>query len=422
MTPTERQQYEERRARAEHLRKLALNNNCGCGGALSVAQNPATDRLELRCGRCGFIEEPNVARVHSLTRMYQDGAALPLTIANRIDAKEEKKLSTEIGPVKAQQLAPYRNVTALSRQQATEIVTTIWPDAPHIEVVKAAMVCEQYHLNPLMKHVYLMPFNKKDKQGNIIGVDWSLALGITATRLLATRRGTFSYIDGTPRVMPTDEQIRVFGQDESAAKVWAVVKLRDEKTKAEVVGYGFWPKLDAYGKPAKVKGADKGNTAFNMACIRAERQAIGRLRPGEMPVEVAGVVDEQYETLPQVTEVSTPMVESVRKINMETGLITDGQLVEAPPDGATDAEVEQHTAEVEKQQVESQQAQAPVIPMPTNLQELASMAYAYYGLSTEQIAKEGNVKAIGAIKQVDIPAVWIAIKGTYQLRGQPALK
>ena len=41
------------------------------------------------------------------------------------------------------------------------------------------------------------------------------------------------------------------------------------------------------------KGADKGNTKLNMACIRSERKAIDRQYPGEMP-KGYDVYDEQF--------------------------------------------------------------------------------------------------------------------------------
>jgi hypothetical protein len=130
-----------------------------------------------------------------------------------------------------------------------------------------------------MKHVFLVPFNKGKSNES-----WVTVMGINATRLLAARNGTFSYIDDTPRVMTPEEQQRRFGKSDKD-RIWAIVKIRDPKNGAEAVGYGFWLNRDnAYG-------SEKGNTPFNMAAIRAERQALSRLRPGEMPTNIE-VMDE----------------------------------------------------------------------------------------------------------------------------------
>jgi hypothetical protein len=130
-----------------------------------------------------------------------------------------------------------------------------------------------------MKHIFLIPFNKGKPNES-----WTTVMGINATRLLASRRGSFSYIENTPRVMTQEEQQRTFGEYD-AKKLWAVVKVKDPQTNAEAIGYGWW------AKDSEPYGTDKGNTKFNMASNRAERQALNRLRPGEMPTGIE-VMDE----------------------------------------------------------------------------------------------------------------------------------
>jgi hypothetical protein len=86
-------------------------------------------------------------------------------------------------------------------------------------------------------------------------------------------------------MMTEEEQIKRFGQS-YPERLYVIVKVKDPKTGAEAPGYGWWP------KSVKAYGEDKGNTQFNMAMNRAERQALSRLRPGEMPTNIE-VMDEQ---------------------------------------------------------------------------------------------------------------------------------
>lgn len=146
-----------------------------------------------------------------------------------------------------------------------------------------------------MKHVYLLPFKNK-KTG---GTDYTTVIGIIAKRLMATRRGRYSYIDDTPRVMNSNEQEIRFGVVDKT-KIWAITKLRDTATGAEASGYGFWPASET------PYGTEKGNTAHNMAFIRSESQAINKLFPGEMPMDV-DVVPEGYAEA-AIEEVSGPNV------------------------------------------------------------------------------------------------------------------
>lgn len=189
---------------------------------------------------------------------------------------------------KTQTLAKYVGQKVLAKSELTSILDLFYPQAPTIEKQKAIALCASYGLNPLNNHVFLILFNRKNRQGEITGTDWSMVIGIKAKRLLASRRGPFSYIDGTPRVMTLTEQENTFGQS-FTDRIYVITRLQDPATGATATGYGYWLKADS------VKGESKGNTAFNMASIRSEAQALDRLRPGEMPTEVE-VTDEQYVT------------------------------------------------------------------------------------------------------------------------------
>ncbi|MFA5377224.1 MAG: recombinase RecT [Dehalococcoidia bacterium] len=251
------------------LNRSRLDSRCRvCGGPLNIFKDDKGTFLA--CSNWTTTHHEGTTREAS---EYEMKGIAALNLETRREYME-----AEHGVAKTQALEKYQGVLSLTKQEAYEILETIWPGAPPTEKNRAAMLCKSYQLNPLMKHVYLMPFKSKD------GTTWATVLGIATTRLLAARRGAFSYCDDTPRVMTEDEQKKVFGNIDDT-KLWAIVKVQDPKTGAVAVGYGFWP------KGANVYGTEKGNTAFNMACIRAERQALGRLRPGEMPMDIP-VMDE----------------------------------------------------------------------------------------------------------------------------------
>ncbi|MFA5377321.1 MAG: recombinase RecT [Dehalococcoidia bacterium] len=254
----------------KHSTDFNSNNVCGeCGGALALCWGGyyKINNDILRC--VNNFEHHTIARKFELTPANRPGFLL-------FDAgkKRREQLENKIGEQKALALRKYQGIINLDRAGAMEILETIWPGAPIADKTKAAMICVNYQLNPLMKHVFLIPFNKGQKNET-----WAVVMGISATRLLASRRGNFSYIDDTPRIMNEEEQTRIFGEVDTKNLV-VIVKVKDPKTGAEVPGYGRWPKGVA------VYGADKGNSIFNMAAIRAERQALDKLRPGEMPSNV----------------------------------------------------------------------------------------------------------------------------------------
>ena len=171
-----------------------------------------------------------------------------------------------------------RNTSVITQSQALYLLKTIWKDAPEAEVIKAAILCRQYNLNPLMRQVYLVQFGK----------EWVTILGIKATRQIAQqaliKRGIrYSYQDG-PRVMSEREQVKIRGKVEPE-KIWAVTIIQDSFGNT-FPGYGWWP---ANKQPY---GSDKGNDAFNMAFIRSERNALDKLAPGELPDVDTG--DESY--------------------------------------------------------------------------------------------------------------------------------
>jgi hypothetical protein len=173
---------------------------------------------------------------------------------------------------KRQQAKP--PAAAMTREQAMYLLKTIYPKAPVPEVIKAAIICAQYHLNPLMRQIYLIPFNEGKANET-----WVTVLGIKATRQIAGRDRHYTYKDG-PRVMTEAEQVVILGQADST-RIWAITVLQDSEGN-QYPGYGFWP------CGATIYGGDKGNTELNMAFIRSERNALDKLNPGSLPeLEVA---------------------------------------------------------------------------------------------------------------------------------------
>lgn len=189
-------------------------------------------------------------------------------------------MENRFGP-QATALEKYQGITALTKAQAKEILMTVFPDAPEAEMARAIMLCASYHLNPLMGHLFLIPFKGKDNK-----TTYATVMGIKAKRLLASRRRSFSYVDDTPRLMSEEEQKKIYGKVD-AEHIVAITVLRDPNTGAEARGYGKW------GKSIPVYGTEKGNSQENMAFIRSESQALDRLCPGEMPADIE-VIDEQF--------------------------------------------------------------------------------------------------------------------------------
>jgi len=246
-------------------------------------------RLTHVCAECGaelwecFDMEKHLPYLECRNNPEHEGIAKPYREPPELNIPTRREqLEKEHGNTTATALAKYQGVSSLTKPQAMEILRTVYPDAPDNEIVTTAILCASYGLNPLMNHVFLIPFTER-KTGK---KTWARVIGIKANRLIASRKGSFSYVDDTPRLMTEEEQEKRFGETYPDMIV-AIVKLRDPSNGAEAVGYGMWPKSE------NPYGTEKGNTKFNMAAIRAERQALDRLRPGEMPTGVE-VADEQF--------------------------------------------------------------------------------------------------------------------------------
>ena len=65
-----------------------------------------------------------------------------------IERREIEAMSTNTG-------VAVRRMTALSQARANQIIESLWGAAPPVEKLKAAMICVDYGLNPLQKHLFL---------------------------------------------------------------------------------------------------------------------------------------------------------------------------------------------------------------------------------------------------------------------------
>ena len=198
-------------------------------------------------------------------------------------------MEQEHGEVRTKALLKLPTTGALTQNQAMHILKLVYPKAPEDEIIRCALLCRDFGLHPLMKEVYLIPF--KDKAGND---NYVTVLGISATRKLVAQRGSYSYLDNTPRIMTEQEQRNIFGEVD-AINIRAITKLKTREG-LEAQGYGSWP------KNKEPLGVDKGNSKANMAFIRSERNAFGRLFTDAIPQGVE-VIDEAYVDAPDVGKI-----------------------------------------------------------------------------------------------------------------------
>lgn len=342
------------------------------GGAFGISEHvlKCPDRTE---GHVCHISRP----VH-ISQYDIPGATLTHTSRRRQEAMEK-----EYGTEKMNKLAVYQNKGELSQQEVKDIVLTIWPGAPAAEVKKAALICAHYNLNPLMKHVFLIPF-----KGN-----YQVVLGIKATRIIAARQAPISYMDDTPRVMTEGEQKKIFGKVDG--RLWAITRLRNERTNATAQGYGFWVGNEPYG-------CDKGNSAFNMAAIRSERAALDRLFPQAFPqdIEVADETAYNMENVdPNTGEIGEAVAEAADEVTKDEAEVEveEAEVVEVEEDDAPtaedQAEPEPKPAPQPKKPAAAKKSPAAVdAPKLKHWGDLCALCYKTWGLSRDDVLKHLGVE------------------------------
>ena len=316
-TQADIERREKEKQNERELEHIAATHVCAeCLGLLVTPWDSTANQIVLRCGtnkaHIGHVkEDPTLARFllwrKSLADNGKDTTTLDAEIQaylNKKHSRKEKHLTTD-----ATALQQYQERGLISEQQALAIIRTTpgWSRAPENVVRRAAMVCRDYKLYPGI-HVFLLVFGKgTDKES------WVAAFGIKTNRLLASRKKPYKYIDG-PRIASEEEARAHYLDEYDSILIYAYCKLEGlDGSTAE--GWGTWPKAD------KVYGADKGNSKANMAEIRAERRALDRLCPGEMPSGFE-IVDEQY--VPTEQE-ALPPGQPDRRVDSKTGEIIEGQ-------------------------------------------------------------------------------------------------
>jgi hypothetical protein len=271
----------------EEMQRRARRDTCQCGGNLTVAWWPVGNGCYmLRCSN--NIEHSEFINPHKIKNYELPGYNMP-----GVSRRKEKEMMKVYGEEKTKAMvrAAGGNIIAtLTQKGAADMLAVLYPKASaspsgKAAIVKAALVCRDYGLNPAMDHLFLIEF----------GGAWAVVRGIKASRLICGREKSYGYIDDTPRIMTTDEQIRIYGEVDDKSLV-TICKLKDRDGNT-FSGYGKWPKA------TKPYGTEKGNSMFNMSTIRAERQALDKLNPGAMPADV-DVVDERFVEHPSKVTVS----------------------------------------------------------------------------------------------------------------------
>ena len=261
---------------------------CGeCGAGLTLAWGGAF-------GHNGYIVRCSKDITHSQVARPASLGPYDIPGFNLFNLKGRRKdMEQKYGSEKTRVLAKYIGTGAITKVIATEIVETLWGEAPPIEKTKAILTCQTYQLNPLMRHLHLIGYKHYedgklvvDDRGKPI-LDWSMQIGIGATRLLAQRKHNYSYLDLTPRKATQEEIDKILGDTADPNSIYGFTHIKDMATGAEAFG------LRGIKQNAKIVGEDKGNTHLNLACIRSERLALDRQYPGEMPPNVEAM-DERY--------------------------------------------------------------------------------------------------------------------------------
>lgn len=271
----------------------------------------------------------------------------------------------------------------ITQNKAMYYLKTIWPKAPDVEVEKAGMLCYQYGLNPLLKQVYLVQF----------GQEWVTVLGIKATRQLAQRNHSYGFIDG-PRFMTADEQTTIFGKS-YPDRIYAICKIKDSQGNV-YPGYGWWPANKT------VHGADKGNSELNMAFIRAERNALDKMAPGELPE--ADVVDDTYQVVDVKAAIEAGKKEMIAEAKEDIDTLWD-----KPGDELSRAATKEELTTLGGARKKAGKSGADGWPIPSTVQDLMKWAFSHgKTYNPTWTCHQLNVNSTTEIK--DIKTAYLALK------------
>ena len=297
---------------------IVRKNACGlCGRKVAAFLNPRTKERYIACSSTQHDDAPIVKE----WTPPKGEDTLNQEKQRRIDMVMEEH-GVDAAHMLMERGVPLSGV--LTKAQAKDVLLTVWPGADDLAIYKGVEICHAFGLHPLAKHLYLIPFNKKvSKRGEPHRYEevYEPVLGIGASRLIAGRKGRFGYVDATPRLMTEEEQMQVWGKVEKDCI--CAITILETVDHLQARGYGRWKIGD------KFQGADKGNTAQNMAFIRSERNAFTRLSPEPDVLNGVGVMDERYVETPSGT-VDTTSGELEKKDDGEFHEVK-GEDTETPP-------------------------------------------------------------------------------------------
>lgn len=387
--------YESEELPRDKLEELRRKSSCKeCGGWVNMFLDPESGKAFIAC--------------NDWLRTHHDGIVKEAKYFEENIITRRERMEKELGQEKALALADAANIAVMTKPVAIQIIETLWGDAPTIDKTKAIMMCYQYNLNPLMKHLHMVGYRKRDEDGKFIKdksgqnvKDWTIIVGIQATRLMSHRKHKFTYLDMSPRIATQEEIEKILGETARDDMVYGFTHIKDLETGAESFGLKGWPTKD------KAKGEEKGNTQLNMACVRSERQAIDKLYPSELPD--ADVMDEQFIEVENggVVDVSTGEInpfepldqESVRqaKLKAETA-VADEPEPPRDPDNTGDSISD------EEQDITEEQALPVSEEQVASLKELMSKA----GMTPTEVGafcnneKHGNCWNIRELKDLKV--------------------
>ena len=318
------------------LNELRRRNRCKeCGERLAVFIDLDAHKAFLACTDWCRTHHEGIER--ELSRYNKEG----LASLNENTRREIMQEQYGTGITTALDRARVPTTGALTQPEAMHILKLVYPNVPEAEIIRAAILCRDFGLHPLMKEVYIIGFKNKDQT-----TSYSTVIGIAASRKMAAdRKGLYSFLDGTPRAATQAEITKQFGvnSEEEKANLISICILRGEKGN-EATGFGLWP------KDKSPYGMDKGNTPRNMANLRSERPAYSRL-PGDVvpPIEV---IDEAFAEVPDVGAVNT-----------STGEILEGQS-RSVPDEVVEAQSRNIPDEVVSQPATTGLGNCPIHGIP----------------------------------------------------------
>ena len=379
--------YESPEYPLEKLKRMARNSVCAeCGGPLVVAYDLKDKKDCLACKdwrRTGH---------EGTTREYQTpfGETPAGQTLGNVPRWRREQMVQELGTERSTALAQYAGSLTLTEEKAALVVKTLWPKAPEAERLAAAIVCHQYGLNPLMKHLFLIKY----------GDTWDMRIAITANRLIAVREGKFSYEEDTPRAATKQEIDRKYGEEDGAkiakSNHVSITKLKDMASGATATGFGVFP------RDKQPKGTENGNTAQNQADIRGERQALARLRPGALPA--GEVVDERF------VEGEYTEVKDVGTVDRATGEVVEPEPL-AEFDGETSGDVEPKPPEPQKAGPKDRKAIFDALKAKGYTQErMGEVLHRYlketFGVDgTTDLTQEQAAQVLSWVQSDDVPQV-----------------